>query len=81
VRPEPSGGPIFHVRLPDTDFRRAKATFRLIHEDPKPLPQKPDPGDPSDLRGRPGSSCAFSGDFSGGIGGFLWWICYEKSLG
>jgi hypothetical protein len=25
---------------------------------------------PEDPRGRPGSSCAFSGDFSGGINGF-----------
>jgi len=41
VRPEPPGGPILHVQRPDADFRRAKATFRPIHEDPKPLTQNP----------------------------------------
>jgi hypothetical protein len=43
VRPEPPRGPILHVQRPDADFRRAKETFRPIHEDPKPLTPKPDP--------------------------------------
>jgi hypothetical protein len=62
MRPEPPGGPILPVRRPDAYFRRAKATFRLINEARSPDP-KTRPGDPSDPRGRPGSSCAFPATF------------------
>jgi hypothetical protein len=66
MRPEPPGGSILHVRRPDADFRLDKATFRPIHEAEAPDPKTR----PDDPRGRPGSSCVFSGDFSGGISGF-----------
>jgi hypothetical protein len=80
MRPEPPGGPILPVRRPDAYFRRAKATFRLINEARSPDP-KTRPGDPSDPRGKTRLVLCISGDFSGGISGFLRRICYEKSLG
>jgi hypothetical protein len=70
VRPEPSGGPILHVRQPDADFRRAKAIFPADPRRPEAPNPKPDPVTRQTREENLVLPVHFSGDFSGGISGF-----------